>query len=159
MNGFAGLDEHYVWLGRLAYVLCGDLHLAKDLVQETLLRAANRRIDLADPGARAYMRTIMINLWRRRLRRIALEARSLTRIGKTRMVSEFESQIEDRDEVWRALSRLPRERRICLVLRYYEDLPEVQIARELERPIGTVKSHISRGLAQLRAELGVDDEH
>jgi len=158
VTAFAGFEEHYVWLGRLAYIICGDLHVAKDLVQETLLRAADRGIDLADPGAPAYMRTIMVNLWRRRLRRIALEARSLTRIGKTRMASEFESQIGDRDEVWRALSRLPRERRICLVLRYYQDLPEAQIARELGRPIGTVKSHISRGLAQLAVELGVDSE-
>ncbi|MFI7333368.1 RNA polymerase sigma factor [Micromonospora aurantiaca (nom. illeg.)] len=59
----------------------------------------------------------------------------------------------DRDQVRSWLSRLPRRQRAALVLRYYEDLPDGEIAEILGCAVGTVRSSISRALATLRAEL------
>jgi RNA polymerase sigma factor (sigma-70 family) len=58
----------------------------------------------------------------------------------------------DRDQIWSWLSRLPRRQRATLVLRYYEDLPDAEIADILGCAVGTVRSSISRALATLRAE-------
>ena len=56
--------------------------------------------------------------------------------------------------LWAAVRRLPTRQRAVLVLRYYEDLPEAEVARLLGLPLGTVKSLAHRGLARLRGELG-----
>jgi RNA polymerase sigma factor (sigma-70 family) len=61
---------------------------------------------------------------------------------------------EDADELWAALANLDPERRAVLVLRFYEDLPYERIAEIVECPVGTVRSRIHRGLADLRKEIG-----
>jgi RNA polymerase sigma factor (sigma-70 family) len=58
------------------------------------------------------------------------------------------------DETWDVLRRLPERQRVALVLRFYEDLPEAEIAQVLGCPRGTVKSLIHRGLARVRKETG-----
>jgi DNA-directed RNA polymerase specialized sigma24 family protein len=58
--------------------------------------------------------------------------------------------------VWQALRRLPARQRAAIVLRYYLDLPEVEVARQLGVPVGTVKSLVHRGLARLRQRLGAE---
>jgi RNA polymerase sigma factor (sigma-70 family) len=63
----------------------------------------------------------------------------------------------DRDALWDALARLPQRQRAALVLRYYEDLSERQIADVLQAPVGTVKSLLSRGLNTLRNEIGGEE--
>ncbi len=60
---------------------------------------------------------------------------------------------EERDAMWREISKLPARQRACLVLRYYEDLPDGEIAGLLGCRIGTVKSQSSRALAKLRKEV------
>lgn len=55
--------------------------------------------------------------------------------------------------MWQAITRLAERQKACIVLRYYEDLPEPQIAQVLNCSVGTVKSHLSRALARLRKEL------
>ena len=62
----------------------------------------------------------------------------------------------ERDAMWRLLNRLPARQRAVIVLRYYEDLSEADIATQLGLSVGTVKSHASRALATLRAHLGDD---
>ena len=60
---------------------------------------------------------------------------------------------EERDELWQAVLRLPPRQRACIALRYYEDLPEREVAAILSCSVGTVKKQSSRALAQLRREL------
>jgi RNA polymerase sigma factor (sigma-70 family) len=66
--------------------------------------------------------------------------------------------LDDRTVVWSALSRLPARQRAAIVLRYYEDFSEAQTAAVLDCPVGTVKSMVHRGLAQLREFLGESEE-
>jgi RNA polymerase sigma factor (sigma-70 family) len=63
------------------------------------------------------------------------------------------ADLGDRDALWRALAGLPQRQRAALVLRFYEDLSERQIADVLRCPIGTVKSLVSRGLSTLRNRM------
>lgn len=146
-------EDAWAALGRFAYLVAGDMEVARDLAQEALARAARRGLDLEAPDSLPYLRTIVVNLWRRRLRRLASEARAL--LGTTGPVPPpAEDAVDDRDLIWRALRRLPPTARVALVLRYYEDLPVAEIARELGRRVVAVKSWISRGLARLAGELG-----
>ena len=66
--------------------------------------------------------------------------------------------MEDRDELWTALERLPQRQRAAIVLRYYEDLSESRIAELLQCRPGTVKSLLSRGLEAMRTEIGGDEQ-
>ena len=61
-------------------------------------------------------------------------------------------QVDDRDAVWRALGRLPARQRAVVVLRFFEDLTEVQVAGVLGCSVGTVKSQTNRALAKLRVD-------
>jgi RNA polymerase sigma-70 factor (ECF subfamily) len=149
------LEDQHAALGRFAYLVAGDLDLARDLTQEAFLQAAGRGLDLEAPASLPYLRAIVVNLWRRRFRRLAAEARALVRVGSVPPAAGEEA-VDDRDLVWRALRRLPPRIRVCLVLRYYEDLPVADIARELGRPEGTVRSWLSRGLARLAQEVERD---
>ena len=58
--------------------------------------------------------------------------------------------VDDRDQLLRALAELPKRTRAALVLRYFEDLPDAEVAQIMGCSSSTVKSHISRGLARLR---------
>lgn len=134
---------------RYGTVLTGDPHSAADLVQDALERtglAWSRVQSQGDPEG--YVRRTMANrnisTWRR-LRRERL-------VG-----SPPEGSYEDRpqdDVMWQVLARLPRRQRTVLVLRYYEDLSEAEIARVLGIAPGTVKSQASKGIAALRAAIG-----
>lgn len=141
---------------RYAVMLTGDQHSAEDLVQETMVRAQlswHRIARTAAPDS--YVRRILTNLffdWRRGswLRRVLLRAEpdeSLPAGG------DHSQQSADRDEVWQWLARLPRRQRAALVLRYYEDLSDGEIAEILGCAVGTVRAYISRALATLRTEL------
>src|SRR6266511_448781 len=120
---------------RFAHLLTGDLHTAADLVQESLERAGLR-----------WRRILNAHLnYGRRRRRERL-------VAETPEVASADR--EPRDEaLWLLLAALPRQQRAVLVLRFYEDLTEAEIARILGCSVGTVKSNSSRALARLRAAL------
>jgi RNA polymerase sigma-70 factor (sigma-E family) len=139
-------EQHYLHLLKLAVALSGRQESAEDLVQEAFVRAAPR-IQFLDPDAIApYLSKVVINLWRNRLRRLAVERRRVP-AGPHAVEPEM---VEDRDKIWTALKRLPKRQRACVVLRFYEDLSEAQVAEILDCSIGTVKSQTSRGLTRLR---------
>ncbi|WP_166389040.1 SigE family RNA polymerase sigma factor [Catellatospora methionotrophica] len=140
----AFVQQRYTALLRTAYLLCGSRDRAEDLLQNALAAALPkwRRMDHPE----AYLRRIMINqlanVWRRPIREI------VTAVLPDR--PGHDPAIEDRDELWSALRRLPVRMRAVLVLRYWEDRSEQETAQILGVSVGTVKSHASRGLDRLR---------
>jgi RNA polymerase sigma-70 factor (sigma-E family) len=142
---------------RLAYLLTGDRHHAEDLVQVTFERVARRweRI-VADGDPDPYVRRTMlsqhVSLWRRRWRNVELWARPPEPPSEDRTAETERAVI-----VRQALARLAPRQRAVLVLRYFEDLTEVQTAAVLRCSPNTVKSQTRDGLARLRVlapELG-----
>ncbi|HEX2315586.1 MAG TPA: SigE family RNA polymerase sigma factor [Thermomonospora sp.] len=137
---------------RYGYVLTGDPHDAADLLQEGLVRlraAWPRVVRKHDPEG--YTRTIMarqhISWWRRRRRE------SLVGDVPERGYRDDGLERAERDpRLWEALSALPRRQRAVLVLRYYEDLSDEDIAATLGISRGTVRSQAARALDKLRAE-------
>lgn len=142
---------------RLAVMLTGSREDAEDLLQATLVRThrhANRLEVMAAPAA--YLRRVMLN------EHVSASRRRARRISTTQLPTHFDEahptgddggQVETRDEMWGWLSTLTRAQRSVLVLRYYEDLPDAEIARVLDIPSSTVRSHAARGLATLRTHL------
>jgi RNA polymerase sigma-70 factor (sigma-E family) len=136
---------------RFGHALTGSPHGGADLVQDALERTmlAWSRIDSKD-DPEGYVRRIMVNrnvsIWRR--------------YRRERLVDEVpERQLPDRardDSLWEAIKQLPTKQRAIIVLRYYEDLSEAQIAATMGCSAGTVKSQASRAMAKLR-ELVKDD--
>ncbi|GAB3819125.1 SigE family RNA polymerase sigma factor [Micromonospora zhanjiangensis] len=141
---------------RYALMLTGDPHQAEDLVQETMVRAQLnwRRIRGSDSPDR-YVRRMITNQyidWRRGswLKRVLLRAE----LDESSAIhGDHAQRAAERDQIWSLLARLPRRQRAALVLRFYEDLPDAEIAGVLDCPVGTVRSLISRALTTLRAQV------
>lgn len=141
-------------LSRYALMLTGDPHSAQDLVQETMVRVQLqwRKVERADAPDR-YVRRIMVNLyldWRRSswLRRVLLRAEH----GETTATQgDVAESMASRDLMWSVLATLPRQQRAALVLRYYEDLPDQEIADALNCSVGAARGYISKALSTLRA--------
>ncbi len=146
---------------RLAYLLTGDPALAEDLVQDAFVRLAGRLAHLRDPGAfHAYLRKTVVNLSNSHFRRRKVERAYLERARGAVSVHGTEwsdRSVEGGEDLWRALGRLSKRQRAALVLRFYEDLPERQVAEILRCRPGTVKSLVSRGLETLRNEIRGED--
>ena len=130
-----------------AFLLTGDRDTAADLVQEAFVRTylAWRRVRHGD--ATAYARRTLVNLnidrWRRRT---PIPAEVVDRADRRTP----ERTVDDRDQLVRMLAGLPGQQRRVLVLRYFSDLPEAEVAQILGISVGAVKSSASRGLANLR---------
>jgi RNA polymerase sigma-70 factor (sigma-E family) len=139
-------------LMRLAYVLTGDQHAAEDLLQSALTKTAGRwRSVHASPEA--YVRKAMyheqVSRWRSPWRRHGTVPEQ--------PVSDRSHEVDLRLSLERALLALPPRKRAVIVLRYYEDLPEHEVARMLGCSVGTVRSQTHKALARLREvapELG-----
>jgi RNA polymerase sigma-70 factor (sigma-E family) len=138
---------------RTAYLIVGDLPEAEDLVQETLLKVANRwpTVRRMDHPV-AYARRILVNLAldggvKRSRHRSELSGASLHEPAAPA------GPIDTHDELHAALAALPPRTRAVLVLRYFLDLPEAEVAAALRCSLGTVKSTASRGLARLEQTL------
>jgi RNA polymerase sigma-70 factor (sigma-E family) len=149
-----GLDALYVEHApaalRLALLLTGDRALAEDLVQDAFVRVAARRSHLRDPDAfGAYLRRAVANGAKSHFRHVAV----VRRTDATRPPvpsSDLHAQVDLRSLLWDALLTLPDRQRAAIVLRYYADLPEREVASVLRCRPGTVKSLLSRGLDALR---------
>ena len=136
-------------LVRTAHLLTGDRGHAEDLVQSSLLVAYQSWGKIREPAsAEAYVRTILVRRvisWRRRRWRGELPTEHVPEPG-----TPAEDGIVERVSLWPQVLRLPERQRAVLVLAYYEDLSEAQIAEVLGCSVGTVKSHRARGLRSLR---------
>jgi RNA polymerase sigma-70 factor (sigma-E family) len=143
---------------KFAYVLSGDAHLAEDIVQEVLARMHRRwgRVTAMD-NAEAYVRTAIVRQfvsWRRR--RSSGEA-VLAEVPEPPGLAEPQRHVLARDQMWRLLAGLPRSQRAVLVLRFYCDLPDGEIAGLLGCGESTVRSQAFRGLARMRTMLSEED--
>jgi len=137
---------------RFAHLLTGSGAEAEDLVQTALARSwrAWRSGRIEDP--QAFVRKVMINrhaTWRRRGGRETVVANVPDRATAV----EETKRIENRDAMCRALLTLPPRQRTVIVLRYYEDLSELEIADLMGISPGTVKSQAARALRHLAATL------
>ena len=156
----AALTTDLPRIQRLARLLTGQVEAAEDVVAEAIARSLPkwRSGQVHDPGA--YVRTVVVNLssrgWRRRLLGSRRDHRALEWLTTRRPTSRRATA--ERDRTLRAVMRLPVRRRAVVVLRFYDDLSEQQIADALGINVGTVKSQLSRALEQLRGELGALEE-
>lgn len=135
-----------------AHLLTGDRHRAEDLLQTALTRAYLRWDRIVDEDPEGYVRRTMVNAhidwWRRKPWR----EESTSELPEV-VVSDASSATDVRSALLAALAGLSRRQRAVMVLRYYEDLSEAEIARTLGCSTGTVKSAASRAAAKLRETL------
>jgi RNA polymerase sigma factor (sigma-70 family) len=162
----AGLDRdraieelfavHQLSLTRLAILLGADD--AEDIVAEAFYQLYRRwrRLRSADAAA-AYLRSVVVNRTRMRIRHLQVARRHLDRDGgAAEMAMSSESTAVLRDDqraVVAALACLPTRQREALVLRYWMELRESEIADTMGISPGAVKTHVSRGMAALSREL------
>ncbi|MBB2940842.1 RNA polymerase sigma-70 factor (sigma-E family) [Actinoplanes lutulentus] len=140
-------------LRRFAYLLCGDRHLGEDLVQEVLVKAYRRwhRIEADQPDS--YLRTALVRSHVSWLRRRSSGERPGAVAEDRPIAGDMADEQATRADLWTRLALLSRAQRAVLVLRYYEDLDDKQIAEVLRCSPSTVRVHAARGLSRLRAEL------
>lgn len=153
-------ERHAPAAVRLAYLLTGDRALAEDLVQEAFVRLVGRFADLRDPGAfEAYLRRTVVNLARMHFRRRRRERAYLEREQQLPPAASPQPDVATHQDMREALLALPERQRAAVVLRFYEDLSELQIADVLRCRPGTVKSLLARGIQGLRRQIrGEPDE-
>lgn len=149
------VSQHYDAVYRLAYRLSGTAHDAEDIAQQAFLDAQRKLDQLRDPSsAKAWLCMIARNLFRRKLRDAGPNSTTLEAIAEP--IGEEDPEPLDTTSLQQALGQLPPEFRTVLVLYYFQNLSYQQIADELELPIGTVMSRLSRGKQHLRQRLKSD---
>ena len=150
----AGLfRERYPEMVRLADLLGADD--PEDIAQEAFARLIRRHGSLRDPDAAvAYVRASVVNLTRNRHRHLRVVRRRALAATPSESCEQAAILREDHREVLAALADLPPRTREALVLRYWLDLSQREIAAAMGVSAGTVKSHVSRGLAALALALG-----
>ena len=140
-------------LVRAAWLLTGDLASAEDLVQTALAKVWSRwaQVDRQD-APEAYVRRVMMSTfltWNRRRWHTELSVGDLPDTVEARNDLH---EVELRWSVAQALRSLPRRQRAVIVLRYFEDLTEVQVAQVLSCSVGTVKSQNAKAIKKLRTD-------
>ena len=150
------VQERSTTLLRVAYLLTADQGHAEDLLQSVLEKVARRWSNITE-SPDAYARRALINAsasrWRRRRIREVPLAEASTTTGDDPL-----GALLLRDQLITGLAALPARQRAVLVLRYFEDLSETEIATALGCSNGTVKSQCARGLSKLRAHIHRDEE-
>ncbi|MCQ4041467.1 RNA polymerase sigma factor [Streptantibioticus rubrisoli] len=149
-------EQHYERLLRLA-VLLGAEGDAEDMVAEAFCELHRRWSKLRTPDAAGgYLRTTVVNLTRMRIRRRQIMRRHLEPPDEVQSAEHSVLLRDDQQAVVKALKKLPVRQREALVLRYWLDLKEAEIATAMGISAGAVKSHTSRGMAALKNVLRGD---
>lgn len=145
---------HHAEALRLAYLLAGDRHRAEDIVADAFVKLYKRWDRGGIDNPRAYLRRTVVNEVNSKFRRLALERREAAkRSGDDRGARTTEDQLADSDVIATALAALPQRQRTAVVLRYFNDLPEKEVADVMGISVGTVKSTVSRGLERMRTMM------
>jgi RNA polymerase sigma-70 factor (sigma-E family) len=143
---------------RTATVLAGDYVEAEDLLQAALAKTYLAWDRINDRAAvDGYVRRAMVNTriswWRRR----KLEIYPTDQLPDL-PVDDHTAESDLRDALGRALQRLPERQRLAVMMRYYEDMSETEIAEALGVTVGTVKSTVSRAVAKLRDDAELEQD-
>lgn len=137
-------QERYAPMVRLAYLLTGDAAAAEELVQDSFV-SVHRSWDRARQPS-AYLRAAVVNACRSWGRRRTLE--------RSHLRADVEAAVAPADDgLWDVLQVLPHRQRAAIVLRFYDDLPDDEIATILGCRPATVRTAVHRGLAAMRKEL------
>lgn len=148
-------ELHAARLTGMMWAFLGDRAAAEDVVQDTFLRVGRRWRDVRDiTSAPAYLRSTAFNVARSRLRRRVVALRHQAEPPGFGPSAEERTMLRaDQQEVASALRALSPRQRACLVLRYYDDMTDAQIADDLGLSPSSVKTHVARGLATLETRL------
>lgn len=149
----AVFEAQYTRLCRLAYLLTGDASRAEEVVMDAFVRSlAAWRLRRPDQPS-AYVRRAVVNLSRNRRRRFWHERRH----GGTPPAAAV-IPTEPVDHIWAAVRNLPQRQRAAVIMRYWDDLGEAEIADALGCSRGTVKSQLSKARATLTTTLKIAEE-
>lgn len=164
------VDRHYEVVYRQAYRLSGCVETAEDIAQETFVQAIGHLHQLRSREAergwllaiarRQFMRVLRKTVHKKHGRMVSIESPHVDAdavLCENAQAAAPIQEIENKDCVERALSELGTDARLVIVMHYFEELSYAQIAAELDIPIGTVMSRLSRSREQLRKVL--DDPH
>lgn len=143
-------------LVRTAYLLTGDAHLAEDLTQTALAKAYRswRRVSGSD-NPEAYVRRMLVTCNSDRFRKRRVKESLTDAPPEVAGRDEAVARVDERGVLLGALAGLPPRQRAVVVMRYWEDLSELEVAEVLGCSQGTVKSQASKGLAKLRTYPGL----
>jgi RNA polymerase sigma-70 factor (sigma-E family) len=152
--------EHTGALLRSAYLLTGSSSSAEDLVQETFLRLYPKwhRVMSADVPI-AYVRRSLVNGFLNQRRKPSSHEITVDELPERADRRDIGLDVTNRDLVWRMLAGLSGRQRAALVLRFFHDLDDHEIADALECRVGTVRSLVSRGLVALRDQVAHAETH
>ncbi|MFD7455950.1 MULTISPECIES: SigE family RNA polymerase sigma factor [unclassified Streptomyces] len=131
----------------------GDRQRAEDLVQESLVKLWFAWPKVADQAPEAYVRQVLVRTAARSARRRWWGERPVDELPDRPGPGDVSSDVAERSRLEAALALLTPKQRAAVVLRYCEDLPDSQVAQALGCPVGTARSHASRGVARLRQIL------
>jgi RNA polymerase sigma-70 factor (sigma-E family) len=134
-----------------AWLLTGQQANGQDLLQTALAKTYPRweRLERQD-AAEAYVRRVMVSLFISSRRRRWTGERPTGELPERPEIRDAYADAELRTDVARALDALPRRQRAVIVLRFFDDLTEAQVATAMSCSIGTVKSQTAKALAKLR---------
>jgi RNA polymerase sigma-70 factor (sigma-E family) len=150
-------DRHYASMCRLAFVILGDAATAEEIVMDAMIKTFSgwrriREVDRMD----AYLRRVVVNMCRSKIRRKSVEAR-VNAVSFRRDELRGPEWDPERHETSRividAVRDLPERQRACVVLRYFDDLSEAQIADVMQCSVGTVKSQLAKARGKLESSL------
>lgn len=143
---------------RLAYAMTGDATIAEDVVAEAFARTYERWVTGKVDNPSAYVRRAVVNEVRSTWRRVAVRRKFAARERRVEPSVPFRGdRLDDAEVLQRALATLAPRQRAVVVLRVVDDLSEQDVATTLGCSVGTVKSHLSRGLERLRDALREGD--
>ncbi|MGW1894455.1 SigE family RNA polymerase sigma factor [Streptomyces sp. NPDC002004] len=140
-----------VHLARL--LVGGDRHRAEDLLQESLVKLWFVWPRVADDAPEPYVRKVMVRAAARSGKRLWWGERPVEQLPEAAVAGDVSADVAERSRLEAALAQLSSKQRVAVVLRYYQDLPEGQVAEALGCPVGTARSHAARGVARLRKLL------
>ncbi len=148
-------QAHYRSLLGLAALLLDDTASCEDVVQEAFIRVHSARNRVRDrEKTLAYLRQTVVNLSRSALRRRILGLKLLSKpMPDMASAEEGAYDLLERDDLIKAMRGLQRRQREVLVLRYFADMTEAQVAETLGVSLGSVKAYGSRGIAALRVAM------
>ena len=133
----------YTGMVRLAFTLIGNNAEAEEVVQDSFVEISQRFDELDQPGA--YLRTVVVSRCRSTLRR-----RRVMNMHPPARPPDLTPEVES---LWDVLDQLPEHQRIAVVLRYYCGYRASEIAKIIDQPAATVRSHLRRALSAMRKEL------